>query len=372
MYGLKQASREWNAEFCKRLFSYGFTQSAAEPCLFVKGEGDTFIALLVYVDDVLVCSPSLPLIQDLKDMLHAGFTIKDLGEAKYFLGMEIVRGSAGTSLNQRKYILDILASTGLTGCKPVSTPFPPGLTLRKNSSDAFDDPEQYRRLIGQLLYLNLTRPDLSYSVQQLSQFMAAPCIDHWHAALHVVKYLKGNPSLGLFFPSCGSLEVRAYSDADWASCPDSRQSLTGFCIFLGDALVSWRCKKQQTVSASSTEAEYRAMSATVRELIWFSYLLKDFQLTMPPSVPLYCDNQSAIHISRNPVFHERTKHIEIDCHIVREYFQKGFLLPTSVSTVDQLADFFTKSLPGPRFRTLLGKMKMLDIHHLPLEGGYRR
>lgn len=161
------------------------------------------MGLLVYVDDVLLASSYLVLIQEIKDLLHEAFTIKDLGEAKYFLGMEIVRGAEGTSLNQRKYILDIISSTGLLGCKSVSTPFPPGLTLRKKSSEFFEDPEKYRRLVGQLLYLNLTRPDLSYVVQQLSQFMVAPCIDHWNAALHVVRYLKGNPSSGLFYPSQG-------------------------------------------------------------------------------------------------------------------------------------------------------------------------
>lgn len=235
--------------------------------MFYKGTNDSYIALIVYVDDVLVASPSLELIEGLKKYLHQIFTIKDLGEAKYFLGMEIVRGPAGTSLNQRKYILDILSSAGMVGCKSVSTPFPAGLTLRKKSSEFFDDPEKYRRVVGQLLYLNLTRPDISYVVQQLSQFMATPCTDHWAAAVHVLKYLKGNPSLGLFYPTLASLQIRAYSDADWGTCPDSRQSLTGFCIFIGDALVSWRCKKQSTVSASSTEAEYRAMSATIRELL---------------------------------------------------------------------------------------------------------
>lgn len=337
-------------------------KSVADPCLFCKGEGSSYISLLVYVDDVLIASPSLSLIQELKMILHQAFTIKDLQEAKYFLGMEIIRSEAGTSLNQRKYILDILSSTGLIGCKPVATPLPTGLTLSRKLGTILPDPEKYRRLVGQLLYLNLTRPDISHAVQQLSQYMNAAYSGHWDAALHVLKYLKGCPSLGLFYSASSSTCLEAYCDADWGTCPDSRVSLTGYCIIFGDSLISWRCKKQSTISVSSAEAEYRAMSVTTRELLWLSYLFKDFHTELQLPISLKCDNQAAVHITKNPVFHERTKHLEIDCHLVREHYRRGFLVPVSISTVIQLADFFTKALPGPRFRMLLSKMKMLDLH----------
>lgn len=177
-----------------------------------------------------------------------------MGEAKYFLGVEIARGEEGTVLCQCKYVLDIISNAGLLGCKSALTPLPPGVILPQTAEDILPDPEPYRRLIGQLLYLNFTRPDLSHATQQLSQFVAAPTPTHWKAALHVLRYLKGCPSLGLFLPTHNTLNLVAYSDADWGACPDTRRSLTGFYIMLGAALISWRCKKQSTISASSAES----------------------------------------------------------------------------------------------------------------------
>lgn len=362
LYGLKQTSREWNTEFCKCLFANRFTQSTADPCLFFKGEGATYISLIVYVDDVLVVSPSLHLIQELKTLLHEAFTIKDLQEAKYFLGMEIIRTSSGTSLNQRKYILDILSAAGMIGCKSTATPLPTGVVLHMKLGTLMMDPEKYRKLVGQLIYLNLSRPDITHAVQQLSQYMHVPHTGHWDSAVHVLKYLKGCPSLGLYYPASATNTLTAYYDADWGTCPDSRVSLTGYCIFFGASLISWRCKKQSTISVSSAEAEYRAISVATRELLWLSYLFKDLHINLQKLIPLMCDNQAAIHITKYPVFHEWTKHLDIDCHLVREYSRKGFLTPVSISTVEQVADFFTKSLPGPRFRYLLSKMKMVDMH----------
>lgn len=231
-----------------------------------------------------------------------------------------------------------------------------------------DDPDVYRRLVGKLLYLNLTRPNISHATQQLSQFIAKPTIVHWNAAQYVLKYLKGCSSAGIFIPTVASLALSAYSDADWGSCLDTRKSLTGFCIFLGDTLLSWRCKKQKTVSTSSAEAEYRALSSTTKEMVWLVALLQDFGLSCSLPLPLYCDNQAAIHITRNQVFHERTKHLDIDCHFMHERFRSGFLVPTSIASAEQLADLFTKSLPRTRFRYLLSKMGVFDLHNAHLAG----
>ncbi|KAK6120356.1 hypothetical protein DH2020_045902 [Rehmannia glutinosa] len=313
LYGLKQASREWNSEFCTTFLAYGFTQSSHDHCLFIKVTNDHFLALLVYVDDVLVTGSHTEDIQHLKSHLDDLFTIKDLGFSKYFLGVELARSSQGTYLHQRKYILDIIADTG--------TPL--------------TDPNHYRRLIGRLMYLNFTRPDLTFAVQQLSQFVNSPDSSHWDAALHVVRYLKGCPSTGLFYPSQSHTQLMAYSDADWGTCPDTRKSLTGYCVFLGGALISWKTKKQNTVSRSSAETEYRALTATVCELQWISYIARDLQ---------------------------RTKHLDIDCHIVRNQFKDGFILLRHVSTKHQLADIFTKSLGGSSFYTLLSKLSLQDFH----------
>ncbi|KAL0379287.1 UNVERIFIED_CONTAM: Retrovirus-related Pol polyprotein from transposon RE1 [Sesamum radiatum] len=259
LYGLKQASRQWNQEFTSKLLVFGFVQSSNDHCLFTMGSQDTFVALLIYVDDVLITSPSVSLITDGKNYLDGLFTIKDLGVARYFLGLQIARSPAGTSVTQTKYITDIVRDTGLINAKSVTTPFPQHIKLSANGGAALSDPEPYRRLVGRLLYLGFTRPYISYGVQQLSQFLQHPCESHLHAALHLVRYLKGTPTSGLFFPCSSSFQLQAFCDADWASCVDSRKSISGICVFFGPSLISWKSKKQATVSRSSAEAEYRSM-----------------------------------------------------------------------------------------------------------------
>lgn len=328
-----------------------------------------FICLLVYVDDVLLSSLSQILIDEVRDFVHSTFTIKDQGPAKYFLGIEIARSSDGTVLSQRKYVLDILTHAGLLGGRTASTPLPPALVLSHSNEGRLQDPEPYRKLVGQLLYLNLTRPDVTYATQQLSQFVSKPTQTHWNAAQHVLRYLKGCPSLGVYIAVSPDCRLTAYSDADWGTYINSRQSLTGYCIFLGPTLLSWRCKKQQTVCASSDESEYRALSSTVREILWLTYLLPEFGITLNLPVPLYCDNDAALHITQNHVFHERTKHLDIDCHLARENYKAGIITPLPIATVDQPADIFTKSLSGPRFRSLLSKMALADLHNAHLTGG---
>lgn len=270
---------------------------------------------------------------EIKSILQLHFGIKDLGVLKIFLGLEVAHSSKGISLCQRQYCLDLLQDTGTIGSKPVSTPLDPSLRLYQDSSEPYPNIPEYRRLIGRLLYLTTTRPDVSFAVQQLSQFLANPTTQHFKAAHRVLRYLKGSPGKGLFFPRSSNLQLMGFADADWGGCPDSRRSISGYCFFLGDSLVSWKSKKQQTVARSSSEAEYRALAAATCELQWLSYLMKDLQVSCSKQSVLYCDNQSALYIAANPVFHERTKHLEIDCHVVREKCSEGLmkLLPLSSS-----------------------------------------
>ncbi|KAL2250242.1 UNVERIFIED_CONTAM: Retrovirus-related Pol polyprotein from transposon RE1 [Sesamum indicum] len=246
LYGLKQASRQWNVELTLKLQQFGFNQSAHDHCLFLLHTANGLVSLLVYVDDILLAGVDIDDVKKVKAYLHQLFTIKDIGQARYFLGLEIARNSQGIYLAQTKYVMDILANTGLTDAKIAATPLPPGLKLSSNTGSLLPTSDSYRRL--------------------LSQYVNRPCEAHWKAALHVVRYLKGSPSLGLFFPAANSLELQAFCDADWASCPDSRSSLTGFCVFLGPALISWKTKKQSTVSRSTAEAEYRSLAATLQSI----------------------------------------------------------------------------------------------------------
>ncbi|XP_054812205.1 uncharacterized mitochondrial protein AtMg00810-like [Prosopis cineraria] len=252
-YGLKQASRQW----------------------FVRCKDASFTLLLVYVDDVILAGNDTAEIHRIKVFLDAKFKIKDLGPLKYFLGLEIARSNAGLSVCQRKFALDILSDCRVLAARLVSTPMDRSTKLSQDSGSSLEDPSVYRRLVGRLLYLTTTRPDLSYAVSQLSQFISAPRTTHLQAAYRVLGYLKSCPGRGLFFHAHSDFKLKAFCDSDWAGYPDARRSITGFCVYLDQALIAWRSKKQHIVSRSSSEAEYRALAAVTCEVQWLFYLLID-------------------------------------------------------------------------------------------------
>ncbi|KAM1059197.1 hypothetical protein ACFX2B_023753 [Malus domestica] len=360
LYGLKQASRQWFAKFTSAILSAGFQQSKADYSLFTRKSGNSFTALLIYVDDIVITGNDVSAINALKSFLRDHFRIKDLGDLKYFLGIEVSRSQRGIYISQRKYALEILKDYGFLGARPIA--FPMDDTKLSDKGELLKDPEKYRRLIGRLIYLTITRPDITYSVHVLSRFMHEPRIPHMDAALRVVHYLKSTPGQGLLFSSDNQTKLAAFCDSDWAGCPITRRSTTGYCVFLGNSLISWRTKRQKTVSLSLAEAEYRAMAGACCELIWLRFLLKDLNIPLGSPSVLFCDNQAALHIAVNPVFHERTRHIEMDCHFIRDKIADGTIATKFVGTAHQLADLFTKPLGKDKFSTMLRKLGVLDIH----------
>ncbi|KAK2980497.1 hypothetical protein RJ640_022499 [Escallonia rubra] len=249
---------------------------------------------------------NVTLLQSIKARLCGQFHTKDLGSLKYFLGIEVARSSRGLYLCQRKYTLDILDDCGLTGARPSEFPMEQNLKLSNSTGAILSDPSPYRRLVGRLIYLTVTRPDIVHTVNILSQFMHQPQQPHLDAAHRLIHYLKGSPGQGIFLHSQSDLALKAFYDSDWASCPMTRRSTTGYCIFLGSSPISWKTKKQTTVSRSSAEAEYRSMAVATCEITWLSFLLRDLGMPLTTPVPLYCDNQAALHIAANPIFHERS------------------------------------------------------------------
>ncbi|XP_021299420.1 uncharacterized protein LOC110428069 [Herrania umbratica] len=298
LYGLKQASRQWNAKLTASILRYGFKQSMSDYSLYtMKKEDGSFTALLVYVDDIIVGSTSIKASDDVKGYLKSQFKIKDLRNVKYFLGLEIDQSTKGISICQRKYVLDVLENQGLLRCKPMSTPIDYNHKLSKaEEEEQLTNPTSYRQLIGKLLYLTFTRPEISYAVQVLSQFMDKPGRQHLIAAHRVLKYQKGSPGQGILMKVGTKPIISAYSDSDWARCLETRRSITGYCILVGESLISWKSKKQQVVARSSTEVEYRSIATTCYEGIWLKFLLTDLDAKHDESVNLYCDNQSTLNI----------------------------------------------------------------------------
>lgn len=249
LYGLKQAPRQWNAKLSEALVHLGFMQSQHDHSLFVKGTGNHTVIILVYVDDMLLTGPDLTLINEVKTKLQLTFKMKDLGELKYFLGIEFARSQQGILMHQRKYILELISELGLRAAKSAVTPIEANVKLTTKEYDehigvlegttdeTLTDPNKYQRLPGKLLYLTVTRPDIAYSVQTLSQFMQR---SHMEAAQRVVKYVKGQPGQGILLSTIKENTITAYCDADSATCPLTRKSVTGFFIKYGESLVSWK------------------------------------------------------------------------------------------------------------------------------------
>ncbi|KAM1070145.1 hypothetical protein TB1_002021 [Malus domestica] len=350
LYGLKQAPRAWNDRFTSFLPSLGFQATYSDSSLFVKTVGSDIVVLLLYVDDIIITGSSTHLIQQVIHSLTAEFDIKDLGVLHYFLGIQVTKTAQGLFLSQSKYITDLLQKVEMMESKACDTPCLPNNRLLKDDGTPYNNPTVYRSIVGALQYLTFTRPDIAFSVHQVCQFMQSPMVSHFTAVKRILRYLKGTLSVGMAYTR-GDLTLKAFSDADWAGDPNDRRSTTGLVIFLGNNPISWSSKKQNTVSRSSTEAEYRAMSTTSAELDWIQQVLDFMHIKSAPTPVLFCDNLSAIALSFNPVQHQRTKHIEIDVHFVRERVAKKQLVVQFVSSREQFADILTKGLSAPLFRS---------------------
>ncbi|XP_071708330.1 uncharacterized mitochondrial protein AtMg00810-like [Rutidosis leptorrhynchoides] len=272
----------------------------------------------------------------------------DLGPLNYFLGIAVTRTSSGMFLSQKKYASEIIERADMAGYNPNRTPIDNSTKLT-TAGPPVKDLTLYRSLAGALQYLTFTRPDISYAVQQICLFMHDPREPHFAALRRIICYVQGTLDLGLDLFSSSTPTLVAYSDADWAGCPSTRRSTSGYCVFLGNNLLSWSSKRQQTPSRSSAEAEYRGVANAVAETCWIRNLLRELHCPLTSPTLVYCDNVSVVYMSGNPVQHQRTKHIEIDIHFVRDLVLKGHVRVLHVPSRYQFADVFTKGLPTALF-----------------------
>jgi Reverse transcriptase (RNA-dependent DNA polymerase) len=338
----------------------GYRQTNADHTMFFKRHVAYITVLAVYMDDMIILGNDEGEIALLKKKLGKKFEVKDLGQLRYFLGIEIARGTKGIVLSQRKYVPDLFTETGMLGCRPAISPINQKFKLSAEVGEPVDR-ERYQRLVGRLIYLNHTRPDISFAVSVVSRYMHDPREGHMDAVYQILRYLKNAPRKGLIFRKNEHLNIEGYCDSDWASCSDDMKSTSGYCMFIEGNLVSWKSKKQTVVARSTAEVDYRAMALGVAEMLWLRALLVELKIDQRAQMKLWCDNKSAISIANNPVQHDRTKHIEIDRFFIKEKLNSELLELGHVSTRDQAADCLTKGLNSLDLARGCDKMGLVDI-----------
>ncbi|GKE22722.1 ribonuclease H-like domain-containing protein [Tanacetum coccineum] len=302
-----------------------------------------------FVDNRIILTASCPaLLQQIICSLNNEFDMTDLGALNYFLSISADHTPTGLFLSQKKYALQLIERAHMVTCNPSRTPVDTESKLGPEGAPV-QDPTLYRSLAGGLQYLTFTRPDLSYAVQQICLYMHDPREPHLAALKRILRYVQGTLDLGLHLYASSTTSLVGYTDADWAGCPSTRRSTSGYCVFLGDNLLSWSAKRQHTLSRSSAEAEYRGVANVVAETAWLRNLLRELHSPLSTATLVYCDNVSAVYMSANPVQHQRTKHIEIDIHFVRDMVTAGQVRVLHVPSRFQYADIFTKGLPSALF-----------------------
>ncbi|KAI3788698.1 hypothetical protein L2E82_01471 [Cichorium intybus] len=296
------------------------------------------------------------LIEEFKKAMMSKFEMTDMGKLSYFLGLEVHQSTRGIHMSQQKYATDLLKQFGMMDCKPTSTPMNINEKLTAEDGTGKADARSYRSLIGRLIYLTHTRPDLSFPVGLLSRFMHNPTKQHFGAAKRVLRYVAGTKSFGLWYEQNKEFVLKGYTDSDWAGSQDDKRSTSGNCFVLGSGVITWSSNKQATVALSSTEAEYVAATTAACQAVWLRRLLMDLIQQQVQPTRLLCDNTSAVALTRNPVMHGRTKHIELRHHFIRELVAREEVVLEVCRTEDQLADMLTKALPPAKFEDLRSRL----------------
>ena len=367
LYGLKQAPRVWNSRLDEYLEKHGFEKCPTEHAVYKKTAGAECLILCVYVDDLIFTGNSERLFSEFKKAMFSEFEMTDKGEMSYFLGIEVQQKEGGIFISQKKYAEDILKKFKMEDCNPVRTPIVPGSRITKEGEGKLVNPTLYKSLIGSLRYLTATRPDILYAVGLVSRYMETPRNSHWLAAKRILRYVQGTRNYGLLYSYGGKSEFLGYSDSDWAGDKDERKSTTGHVFYFGGTAFAWTSKKQPVIALSSCEAEYVAVNSVVCEGVWLRSLLKFFNYPQEEATVINVDNQSAISLSKNPVLHGRSKHIETRFHYVRDQVRVNAMRLEYCQTSEQVADIFTKPLSTGAFEKL---RKALGMREFDLRGRF--
>nr|GFA89669.1 retrovirus-related Pol polyprotein from transposon TNT 1-94 [Tanacetum cinerariifolium] len=359
LYGLKQAPRAWYDVLSQFLIDSGFQKGSIDTTLFIKKKGKNIMLIQIYVDDVIFGSTNPKYCTKFSDLMVKRFEMSMMGEMKFFLGLQVNQFSNGIFINQSKYILDILKRFEMKNYDIVLTPMVEQAKLKLDLVGKPVNHTDYRSMIGSLMYVTSSRPDIMFATCMCARYQANPNEHHVSAVKRIFRYLKGTINLSLWYLKDSGFDLTAYLDADHAGCHLDRKSTSGSVQFLGDKLVCWSSKKHNCVSISTAESEYVAVSSCCAQVLWMRTQLTDYGFFYD-KVPIYCDSKSAIAITCNPIQRTRTKHIDVRCHFIKDNVEKGTIELYFVGTEYQLADLLTKSLPEARIKFLVEKLGMMS------------
>ncbi|GJY45968.1 retrovirus-related pol polyprotein from transposon TNT 1-94 [Tanacetum coccineum] len=362
LYGLKQAPKAWYDRLKAFLIKHEYSMGMVDNTLFTKKKSSNLIIVQIYVDDIIFGSTCQDMCDDFAKIMHDEFEMSMMGELNFFLGLQIKQMEDGIFFNQSKYIKEMLKKFGLEDSKPMKTPMSSDTKLTKDEVCESVDSTKYRGMIGSLLYLTASRPDIMFSVCLCARFQEDPKISHLEAVKRIFRYIKGTTHLGLWYPKGTGIETIVYADSDHAGDYVDRKSTSGICTFVGCCLTSWFSKKQTALAISTTEAEYVSAGKACQQALWMKQALIDYDIRLD-DVPIMCDNKGAIDLSKNPVQHSRTKHIEIRHHFLRDNVQKGHITIEKVSSEDNIADILTKPLKRESFNYLRLEVPVTRVRH---------
>ncbi|XP_058004738.1 retrovirus-related Pol polyprotein from transposon RE1 isoform X1 [Hevea brasiliensis] len=354
IYDLKQAPRAWHERIDRHFIKNGFQKNASEPTLYVKTQGaDEVLIVCLYMDDLIYTGNSVALIHDFKRIMVAEFEMTDLGLMSYFLGLEVKQCDAEIFISQEKYVNDLLKKFMMKDCNPVKTPM---ITNHKYSLDDGEenaDFQVYRNLVGSLLYLTNSCLDILQATGLLSRFMQNPSKIHYGAAKRVLRYLKGTCSYGLWYSNTNNFKFCRFSNSDWAGSIDDHKSTTGYLFKLRSNAISWCSKEQPSTALSSSEVACQT--------IWLRRILGDMKLHQKEATTIFCDNQSTIAMTKNPIHHSHARHIDTRHHFIRELVVEGSITIEHYNSQEQVADLFTKSLSFEKFVYFRDKLGVVDF-----------
>ncbi|GJS58420.1 ribonuclease H-like domain-containing protein [Tanacetum coccineum] len=359
LYGLHQAPRAWYERLSMFLLQHGYRRGAIDKTLFIKKDKKDIMLVQVYVDDIIFGSTKPSMVKDFEELMKKEFKMSSMGELTFFLGLQVKQSPAGIFISQDKYVKDILNKFDFRSIKPATTPIEAHKALGKDEEGEDVDVHLYRSMIGCLMYLTASRPDIMFAVCLCTRFQVTPKVSHMNAVKRIFRYLKHQPKLGLWYPKDSPFHLKAFSDSDYAGDNLDRRSTSGGCQYLGSRLVSWQCKKQTIVATSSTEAEHVAAASCCGQVLWMQNQLLDYGFNFM-NTEIHIDNESTICIMKNPVFHSKTKHIQIRHHFIRDCYDQRLINVVKVHTDDNVADLLTKGFDLARFNSLVVNIGMMN------------